>query len=133
MAQLPIILGLTLAKEIVVAEHTRNLTMVNCFRRLRFPSFPATNERFYVIAAATDGIGEMEFSLTIAGLEAGSEVFEANRKIVFRSPLAETWIVWTVWPSIFPEAGVYQVSMNANNELLAFRSLWVSIEGENDE
>jgi hypothetical protein len=51
MVPTPIALGLTLCEKVIVEEATRNITLVNCFSRLRAAAFPFQPVPFSVCAA----------------------------------------------------------------------------------
>ena len=46
MQRQPIAIGLRLCQHAIVEEKTRNITLVNCFRKLTFATFPAEAASF---------------------------------------------------------------------------------------
>ena len=48
MIQVPILVGLKLCKETIVEEKSKNVSLINCFRRLYVPSFPSPYQTFKI-------------------------------------------------------------------------------------
>src|SRR5262245_34967042 len=77
-----------LCQKIISEEHTRNITLVNCFRRLRVRSFPLQLE-FAVFAALTDGLGRMSLDLTVSRLDTLDDIHSWSWPVTFPDPLSE--------------------------------------------
>jgi hypothetical protein len=116
MQRQPTVVGLKLCEQAIVQETTRNGTLVNCFRKLPFASFPAHANAFTVCAVLTDGQGEGTLTLTIVSLEDMEEVWTNSWRAKFDDPLRELWFLLPVAVCIFPRAGRYQVGLTIDRE-----------------
>lgn len=81
MQQQPIVVGLKLCQHGIVEEKTRNVTLVNCFRRLPFAVFPTDVSPFFVCAVVTDGLGDCKLTLNVVSLEDLDEVWHRSWKV----------------------------------------------------
>jgi hypothetical protein len=116
MQRQPTVVGLKLCEQAIVQETTRNVTLVNCFRELSFPAFPAQARPFTVCAVLTDGLGEGNLTLNIVSLEDLEEVWTNSWKAKFPHPLRELWFLLPVAACRFPQAGRYQVELAIDRE-----------------
>lgn len=119
MQRQPTVVGLKLCQQAVVQERTRNVTLVNCFRKLVFRSFPAEPLPFTVCIVLTDGLGKGELTLTITSLEGMQDVWEHSWEADFPDPLKELWFLIPVAGCTFPEPGRYQAALSVNGEATA--------------
>jgi hypothetical protein len=55
MLQPPNVVGLKLCQQVIVEEESRNVTLVNCFRKLSFAEFPAKAVRFFICVVLREG------------------------------------------------------------------------------
>jgi len=107
---------LKLCQHAIVEETTRNVTLVNCFRKLPFAAFPAEASRFFVCAVLTDGQGDGKLRVTIMSLEDGDDVWTRSWDVTFLDPLAERWFLLPVDDCTFPQAGKYEVGLTIDGE-----------------
>ncbi len=116
MQQQPNVVGLKLCEQPIVQEGTRNVTLVNCFRKLSFAEFPAHSDPFYVCVVLTDGLGDYRLTLTIVSLADLGDVWSQTWNVNFSDQVAEHWILLPVNDCEFPEEGAYQVELNIDGE-----------------
>ena len=119
MHQQPNVVGLKLCQQAIVEESTRNVSLVNCFRRLSFAVFPAKARPFSICAVLTDGLGEGKLTLTIESLEDLKEVWTRSWNATFHDPLIERWFLVPVNDCIFPQSDSYQVGLTIDGEPVA--------------
>jgi hypothetical protein len=119
MSQRPTVIGLLLCEQIIVEEDTHNVTLVNCFTRLKVEEFPSGPQRFALFAALTDGLGDVTLDVVIVGLDNEEEVFRQARRLQFRDPLQEIRFLFRITRCAFPVAGPYEVGLLADGESLA--------------
>jgi hypothetical protein len=119
MSQRPMVLGLLICEQVIIEEQTRNVTLVNCFTRLKAAQFPTEPKRFVVFAALTDGQGDIQLDLMIERLDTLEEIYRESRRVGFTDRLQEVRFVLRVTDCSFPVAGPYEISLKADGELLA--------------
>jgi hypothetical protein len=109
-------------EQVIVEESTRNVTPVNCFTQRivrRLPSaFP-----FVVFAILTDGSGEKPLAVVVERLDTFDEIYRGSLLGTFGSPLQEIRCLFRIRDCVFPEAGLYQISIFAEKEQVAQRKL----------
>jgi hypothetical protein len=126
MIQRPVVVGLLLCEQLIVEERTRNVTLVNCFTRLKCREIPSLAQRLVVYAALTDGLGEGILRLVAVRLDTMEDVYVKDQPIRFSDPLEEVRIVFRLADLSLPVAGRYQFSLLADGELVAQRDLQVT-------
>jgi hypothetical protein len=119
MSQRPMVLGLLVCDQVVIEEGTRNVTLVNCFTRLKAAKFPTEPKRFVVFAALTDGLGDIQLDVLIERLDTLEEIYRESRRVEFTNRLQEVRYVFRVTDCSFPVAGAYEISLTADGESLA--------------
>src|SRR5260370_31684277 len=112
MQRQPTVVGLKLCQHAIVQENTRNVTLVNCFRKLAFATFPALARTFTVSAVLTNGLGDGELSLSMMSLEDLEDVWTHSWKATFHDPLRELWFLMPVAACPFPKPGRYQMGLS---------------------
>jgi hypothetical protein len=110
----------------IVEENTRNITTVNHFTRLRVESFPSPPQRFTVYSVLTDGLGEVGLVLRVVRLDTLEDVYYRSWSMAFRDPLDQVRLVLRVSACSLPVAGRYQVTLEADEDLIAQCVLTVS-------
>lgn len=123
MKQRPIAIGLSLCEQIIVAETTRNVTLVNCFTHRTVDHFPADFVPFVAFALLIDGSGEIPLEVVIERLDTLEEIHRISLMGRFNNPLQTLRCTVRVRECSFPVAGHYQVSLLADGEVLAQRKL----------
>lgn len=119
MIQVPIAIGLKVCQNAIVEEKTRNVTLVNCFRRLRFRDFPSPSRPFTVCAVVRNGRGVIRFSLAITPLSTWEDLWTRAWSARFDHPLQEMWFMVPIADLTFPEPGRYEVRLMAEGEMIA--------------
>jgi hypothetical protein len=130
MLQRPNAVGLILCEQAVIEEKTRNVTLVNSFSRLRFPTFPAPPHRYVVYAALTDGLREGTMSLVVSRLDTLEDLEERRWAMRFTDPLRIVRLVLRPPALSFPAPVRYQFSLLAEGESVAQCVLQVIAEEE---
>ena len=108
--------GLKLCQQAIVQEGTRNVTLVNCFRRLPFKRFPAEAKLFFVCVVLTDGMGVADLKVSVVSLDDMKDIWTNRWSVRFADPIAERWFTFPVGECSFPKAGTYQVELTINGE-----------------
>jgi hypothetical protein len=119
MLQRPNAVGLILCEQVVIAEKTRNATLVNSFGRLRFKAFPSPPQRFVVHAVLTDGLGDAKMSLVVSRLDTLEDIAEYRWSMQFADPLRDVRLVLRLPGLSFPQPVRYQFALSAADEWIA--------------
>jgi hypothetical protein len=130
MIQRPVAVGLTICELAIVEERTRNITLVNSFTRLKVRGFPSLPRPLVVCVTLTDGLGEGAINLVVNRLDTFEEVYSHVRQVIFTDPLLEVRILFRLNDCSFPAPGQYQFALSADNELVAQRSIHLSLIGD---
>jgi uncharacterized protein DUF6941 len=130
MSERPIAIGLLACDQVIVEEHTRNVTPVNCFTYRKVRGFPSEPQSFTVLAFLTDGLGEIELEVVLQDLDNMEELYRVGRRVVFNSPLHEYRFVFRFRDISFPAEGAYEIMLIADNELVAARKIRIEQRGD---
>lgn len=128
MIQRPVAIGLTVCEQAIIEEKTRNLTLVNCFRRLHVREFPATAQRLVAHAILTDGLGTGTMQFVVTPLDTLEDIYTHETKVSFANPLQEIRVVFR--PSsalIFPRAGKYEINLLVDGQSVVHRVVEVTL------
>ena len=126
MIQRPNAIGLLLCQQAIVEERTRNLTLVNTFRRLVVDSFPSPPQRFEIHSLLTDGLGPMTLTLLATRLDTLDEIYNQTGTVTFTNPLQEQYLLIHITRISFPVPGRYEFRLLAERESIAQCVLEVS-------
>jgi Family of unknown function (DUF6941) len=129
MQRRPTVVGLKVCETAIVQEKTRNVTLVNCFRKLSYPTFPARASPFTVCAVLTDGLGSAELTLTIKSLVDLDVIWSHSWRATFKNPLKELWFLMPVNDCEIVQPGTYQVGLAVDKELAAQTIIRVTQSG----
>lgn len=116
MVRLPRVVNLSLCHHVVVEEGTKNLTLVNCFRRLIVPDLALPAPTFFAVAVLTDGRGAGTMELNITRLEDEETVHSRIWEVTFDDPLASFYYTIRVRDCQFFAAGAYQANLLADGD-----------------
>src|SRR5437588_13121324 len=114
----PIAVGLFLCQQVIVEERTRNITLVNSFNRRTAHEFPSPPQQFAVYAMLTNGRGEATLALSVSRLDSLEEIYRRAAHVTFADPLRQVRLWFRVKSCSFPEPGAYQVTLEADGELI---------------
>lgn len=123
MSQRPAVIGMLICEQVIVEEHTRNVTLVNAFARRVVKRFPSDPFPFVVFTVLNDGIGKIRLDLRIQRLDTLEDVFVRSVSIHLADPLKEYRCLFRVEDCIFPLAGSYELALLADKEIIAQRRL----------
>jgi hypothetical protein len=125
MNPLPIVLGLTICEKIIMEEGTKNLTIVSTFTKIHVGEFPSLPQRFAVYCVLTEGRGDARIDLVLTSLASSEEIYRRWMPFHFPNPLAEARVLFRITDCVFPEAGIYQVTLLIDGEWVAQRRFHV--------
>ena len=128
MQKHPTVVGLKVCHEAIVEEKTRDVTLVNCFRKLRLPGFPAELATATVCVVLTDGKGEGRLTLTVTSLADLRDVFTKVWRIRLSDPLKEVWFLLPVSGCVIPGPGKYEIAVAIDNNRVAQTAIHFSTE-----
>jgi hypothetical protein len=114
----PIAVGLVLAQDVIVEEGTRSITLVKTFNRLEIEEFPSPPQQFAVYTMLTNGRGEPMVGMSISRLDSLEEIYRRAARVTFADPLRQVRLWFRVKSCSFPEPGAYQVTLEADGELI---------------
>ena len=121
MSQRPAAIGLLVCEHVIIEESTRNVTPVNCFARRIVQQFPSEPSTFVVFTLLNDASGEINLDVTVQRLDTLEEIHRLSASAVFHDQLQEMRCVFRIRNFSFPISGAYQVSLFADNEIIAQR------------
>jgi hypothetical protein len=121
--QRPVAVGLTLCEKLIVEERTRNVTLVNCFTKLKVREVPSPPLNLAVYASLTDGLGEMTLRLVVVRLDTLEDILVQDKRVAFADPLREVRIGFLLDRQSFPVVSRYQFILLADGELVAQKFL----------
>jgi hypothetical protein len=124
--QVPTVIGLLLCEQVVIEKHTENISLINCFTKRTIGDFPSEPQRFAVVALLTDGFGEIALDLVIEHLDNEDEVYRESQRLRFIDRVQEVRFLYRVTRCIFPEAGTYEVNLEAEGQVLARHRIMVA-------
>jgi hypothetical protein len=87
--------------------------------------FPSEPQRFAVVALLTDGFGEIALDVVIERLDNEDEVYRESQRVRFSDRVQEVRFLYRVTRCIFPEAGTYEVNLEAEGQVLARHRIMV--------
>lgn len=119
MAQVPVAEGVMLCECVVVAEGTRNLTIVNSFSERIVDNIPSEPISFVLVAMLTDGTDEVEIETVITWLEDHDEVYRGSRRLSFLDPLETMSFVVRINNFEFLVPGAYEIALISDNQTIA--------------
>jgi hypothetical protein len=123
MKQRAVAIGLLLCEQLIIEENTRNATPVNCFTHRTVEQFPSEPIAFVVFAVLTDGLGEMPLEFVIHRLDTLQEIYRSVLSFRFTNPLQNVRCILRIRDCSFPVPGHYQVTLLADNEMIAQRKI----------
>jgi hypothetical protein len=130
MIQPPVAINLTVCEQLIVEEKTHNITLVNCFARLKVRKVPSGPYRLVFYARLTEGRRDVKLTLKVLHPSTLEAILERETSATFSHPFEELNIIFRGSIS-FPVAGRYQVNLLANGEIIAQRTLEIVIRKEN--
>jgi hypothetical protein len=131
MIQRPTAISLLVCEQVIVEENTRNVTLVNCYRRLHLREFPAFPKRMVIHAILTDGLGRGTIRLAVTRLDTLEDIYAHDIDATFSDPLQEVRLLFRPSSLLsFPEAGRYEISLLMEGQSIAHRVLEVSAAEE---
>lgn len=125
MQKLPTVVGLKVCHEAIVEEKTRNVTLVNCFRKLRFDQFPTRPTEFTACAVLTDGKGEYRLRLDLVSLDDLDVIATRSWMVSMKDAVKEYWFLLSMQECVFPHPGKYQLNLGIDKEHAAQTSFHV--------
>ena len=119
MAVIPVARALFLCKEVIFEDRTRNVSLINCFNRLRLSEFPGTADPFYVYARLINGSGRVVFRVTVDPLDTMHPIYDQPSEFTFPDRNIEVDLKFRVVSCQFPRPGRYSANLYAGSDLIA--------------
>lgn len=133
MAELPITRGVFLCENVIVEEHTRKVSLINCFTKLLVESLPSPPQQFNVFAIFVNGNGSIPVRLAVTkiepNLEGENDIFVFTGAFRFVDPFQELRTLIPITKLVFDVAGEYEVVLESNGEFLAQTRFELRVEG----
>jgi hypothetical protein len=127
VTQIPTVIGLLVCQLAVIEEQTKNVTLVNCFTKLKVERFPSELRRFTVFAALIDGAGDVTLEVVVVRLSDGDRIYERPVRLSFGDRLQEVRFIFRVTDCSFPAAGQYEIQLHADTQALAHHKIRVDV------
>src|SRR4051812_45053204 len=133
MALPPIVLGLTICRDVVIDPISRNYSVIRSFSGMPVAEFPGPGEPFRVFAVLAGGHGEVNAELLITwfGEEEIVEYARVRPRLSFPDPLQVLQCVFPFEQFPFPGPGVFLFTLFLNGEWAAHQTLRVYQKQEN--
>ena len=119
MSQRPVVVGLLVCEQAVIEANSNNVSLINCFTRLKVERFPSEPRRFTVFAALIDGFGNIALDVVIYRLDTREEIYHQSRMALFQDRLQEVRFLFRVTQCAFPVSGKYEIVLQADGQALA--------------
>jgi hypothetical protein len=119
VAVIPVARALFLCKEVIFEDRTRNVSLINCFNRLRVPEIPGTVDPFYVYARLINGSGRVALRITVDPLDTMHPIYDQPMEFTFQDRTTEVDLKFRVVSCQFPRPGRYSVNLYADSDLVA--------------
>lgn len=111
--------ALIVCHQVIVEEHTRDVTFINSFHRLAVDGFPSSPRRFMVCAYLRDGLGDVNLRVVVTQLEAFEEIYSRTVRFNFTDRLRIYRLLWPVSQLAFPAPGQYEIRLFAGADSIA--------------
>jgi hypothetical protein len=103
---------------VVIEEKTRNVTLVNSFKRIKADTFPSPPVPMDVYTVLSDGLGDIPLDLSVVRCDTLEEIYLRSSRVNFKNPLQQIRLYWHVQSCSFPVPGRYEFGLHADRELL---------------
>jgi hypothetical protein len=115
-----------------VEEKTKNVTLVNSFRKIEVNSFPSVPTPMTAYVVLSNGLGEINLALVVTRCATLDEIYSRSLKIAFNDPLRQLRLSWLIQSCSFPVSGAYEFGLQANGELITQSVIQVIEKGTNN-
>ena len=126
MLQRPVAIDLTVCEQLTVEEKTHNITLVNCFGRLKVRQVPTGPVRMVIYARLTDGLVDGKITVKVLHPNTLEELLSEDKSATFSHPFQEFNAIFRQSLS-FPVEGRFQIQLLADGDTIAQRTLEVSV------
>ena len=130
MNELPIARGLFLCEKVIVEEGTHFVSLVNCFARKKFASFPSAPMDFVMFAILLNGRGSVRLDTVVENTETLVEIDRQSVVFKFPHPLSQLRFSKRYYAVSFPEPGDYEFQLLADGEIVVSTILRLRIQEE---
>lgn len=104
---------------------THNKTVVGMFNQVGALSFPCIQPRLTILAALTEGRTATSVKLRLNRVENERPLLEVTGSVEFKDPLRVTDFIYELRNVVFPEPGLYAVSIHEGECMLRERRFLV--------
>ncbi len=127
----PVVLAMIICDAIYQDPATRKCTLLGTFSTINARQFPVVHPQLAVHVALTDGHGRTRIRLTLVGTDENQRpLFSGEGAIEFNDPRMVAELNFTIANLTFPAPGEYRLQVQANDELLMERRLYVLEMGQ---
>jgi hypothetical protein len=119
MNETPILRQLLICEKLIFERGTNNVSLINCHTHRSTYRFPSPPMSFAVYGLLADGYGTFTLVLRMVRVETDEVVFQRIAPMVFADRLQTKAFTTQINQFVFPAAGLYEVILLANQELLA--------------
>ena len=121
----PTCVAIVICNEVIEDKWTNNKSLIGLFNSVSAQQLPAHHPRMFVMVSLTDGRGEWNVVIEIAG-PSGQPLFKAEGQMRFDDPIAVHDLVVEVRGLPLPEEGEYYVGLTASGRFLVSRRFTVA-------
>jgi hypothetical protein len=115
----PVARALLLCEQLIIAEGTRDMSLINCFAQRRVEGFPVADLPFTVFAVLANGSGRMTAEVVVLRLTDLGRLYRRVIPVFFADRHKELRFFHRIVGCPFPSAGGYEVVLWVNDEILA--------------
>jgi hypothetical protein len=105
----PVARALILCEQMIIAEGTRDISLINCFSERRVEGFPVSDLPFTVFTPLGDGLGKMTAEVTVTRVADLERLYRRVIPVFFADRHRELRFFHRVVGCPIPSAGAYEV------------------------
>jgi hypothetical protein len=124
MNETPLLRQLLICEKLVFEKGTDHVSLINCHTICGSDRFPTRPIQFGIYGLLTNGFGTFTMELTVVHLLTGAVIYRRLFSMSFADRLRDENFAGQFKNGlVFPDAGVYQIDLLANGELLGMTTL----------
>lgn len=121
----PVLNAMLVCDQAIREEGSAKVSLIGIFENVNAESFPVLHPSFAVYVKLVDAIGEYRISLLLLHLRTGKELGSGGATVDIPDRMQVAEFVFPLRNVIFPEAGVYEFRLFANDKYLGSKTFRV--------
>mgnify|MGYP001014328238 CR=1 FL=1 len=103
-----------LCDQVVFEQGSQKPYLLGIFTGLAVDGFPTPPQRFDILAALTDGLGNVTIRLTVTHLEKDEEIYDQRLIVTFPDPLQLVNVRFRIRRLVFDRPGIHLFTLVAD-------------------